>query len=103
MAATGVIHYLQSGDAVTHAVAAVLLAMSLASWCFLLVKAWMLARAKWQGPRALQRFWQAATLKEGIGALRSADRERVFLPLAEAAWRASEAEVPGALLARRTE
>jgi len=100
MAATGVIHYLQSGDAVTHAVAGVLLAMSLASWCFLLVKAWILAHAKWQGPRALQRFWQAANLKDGISALRSADRERVFLPLAEAAWHASETDMPGAMLAR---
>ncbi|MDR5758079.1 MotA/TolQ/ExbB proton channel family protein [Caballeronia sp. LZ035] len=100
MAATGVIHYLQSGDAVTHAVAGLLLAMSLASWCFLLMKAWILARAKWQGPRALQRFWQSATLKDGIGALRRADRERVFLPLAEAAWHASETDMPGALLSR---
>ncbi|BCQ24174.1 MotA/TolQ/ExbB proton channel family protein [Caballeronia sp. NK8] len=100
MAATGVIHYLQSGDAVTHAVAGVLLAMSLASWCFLLVKAWILAHAKWQGPRALQRFWQAENLKDGISALRSADRERVFLPLAEAAWHASETDMPGAMLAR---
>ncbi|KIG05791.1 MotA/TolQ/ExbB proton channel family protein [Caballeronia concitans] len=100
MAATGVIHYLQSGDAVTHAVAGVLLAMSLASWCFLLVKTWVIVRAKWQGPRALQRFWQAASLKDGVGALQRADRERVFLPLAEAAWHAAEAEVPGALLAR---
>ncbi|GAB5099108.1 MotA/TolQ/ExbB proton channel family protein [Caballeronia sp. HLA56] len=100
MAATGVIHYLQSGDAVTHAIAGVLLAMSFASWCFLLVKAWVLTRAKRQGPRGVQRFWQAATLKDGIGALRAVDRERVYLPLAEAAWRASEAEMPGALLAR---
>ncbi len=44
MAETSVIHYLRSGDAVTHAVAGVLLAMSLTSWCFLLVKAWVLAR-----------------------------------------------------------
>ncbi|CDY74545.1 MotA/TolQ/ExbB proton channel family protein [Caballeronia glathei] len=100
MADTGVIHYLQSGDGVTHGVAGVLLAMSVASWCFLVVKAWILARAKRQGPRALQRFWQAATLADGIAVLRAADRERVFLPLAEAAWRAAETDVPGALLAR---
>ncbi|KMZ13706.1 MotA/TolQ/ExbB proton channel family protein [Candidatus Burkholderia humilis] len=100
MAATGVIHYLQTGDAITHAVAGLLLAMSLASWCFLLVKTWVLVHAKWQGPRALQRFWQASSLPDGIGALKRADRERVFLPLAEAAWYASEAEMPGALLAR---
>jgi biopolymer transport protein ExbB len=48
----------------------------------------------------LKRFWQAATLADGIDALRATDRERVYLPLAEAAWHASEAEVPGALLAR---
>ncbi|SAL18362.1 MotA/TolQ/ExbB proton channel [Caballeronia terrestris] len=100
MADTGVIHYLQSGDGVTRGVAGVLLAMSVASWCFLIVKAWILARAKRQGPRALKHFWQAATLSDGISALRATDRERVYLPLAEAAWHASEAEVPGALLAR---
>ncbi|SAL40340.1 MotA/TolQ/ExbB proton channel family protein [Caballeronia humi] len=100
MADTGVIHYLQSGDGVTRGVAGVLLAMSVASWCFLIVKAWVLARAKRQGPRALKHFWQAATLSDGISALRATDRERVYLPLAEAAWHASEAEVPGALLAR---
>ena len=43
---TGVVHYLESGDAITHAVAYVLLAMSVASWCFLLMKAWLLIRAK---------------------------------------------------------
>ncbi|SAK49106.1 MotA/TolQ/ExbB proton channel [Caballeronia arationis] len=100
MADTGVIHYLQSGDGITRGVALVLLAMSVASWCFLIVKAWVLTRAKRQGPHALKRFWQAATLADGIDALRATDRERVYLPLAEAAWHASEAEVPGALLAR---
>jgi biopolymer transport protein ExbB len=99
MATTGIIHYLQSGDGITHGVAGVLLAMSVASWCFLIVKAWVLVRAKRQGPRAVQRFWQAATLKEGIAELRKLDRERVYLPLAVAAWRASEAEMPGALIA----
>lgn len=99
MATTGVIHYLQDGDAVTHAVAGVLLAMSVASWCFLIVKAWVLVRAKRQGPRAVQRFWQAATLKDGIAELRQIDKERVYLALAVAAWSASEAEMPGALIA----
>jgi len=99
-AGTGVIHYLQTSDAVTHAVAWVLLSMSIASWCFLLVKAWMLVRAKRQGPRAVAQFWQARTLADGVALLRRADRERVFLPLAEAALAANEAETPGVLLAR---
>ncbi|WP_114813266.1 MotA/TolQ/ExbB proton channel family protein [Paraburkholderia kururiensis] len=99
-AGTGIVHYLQTSDAITHAVAWVLLAMSMASWCFLLVKTWMLVRAKTQGPSALAQFWQAKTLAEGVDVMRRTDRERIFLPLAQAALQASEADMPGALLAR---
>ncbi|WP_175722640.1 MotA/TolQ/ExbB proton channel family protein [Burkholderia ambifaria] len=97
---TGVVHYLESGDAITHAVAYVLLAMSVASWCFLLMKAWLLIRAKRQGPRALAAFWRAASLDAGIDALAGADRERVFVPLAEAARDAADQHDPAALAAR---
>ncbi|EDT37214.1 MULTISPECIES: MotA/TolQ/ExbB proton channel family protein [Burkholderia] len=97
---TGVVHYLESGDAITHAVAYVLLAMSVASWCFLLMKAWLLVRAKRQGPRALAAFWRAASLDAGIDALAGADRERVFVPLAEAARDAADQHDPAALAAR---
>ncbi|KVZ13774.1 MotA/TolQ/ExbB proton channel family protein [Burkholderia ubonensis] len=97
---TGVIHYLESGDAVTHAVAYVLAVMSVASWCFLVVKAWLLVRAKWQGPGALAAFWRAPTLDAGIAALAGADRERVFVPLAEAARDAARDHDPAALAAR---
>ncbi|RQR56826.1 MotA/TolQ/ExbB proton channel family protein [Burkholderia sp. Bp9125] len=97
---TGVLHYLESGDAVTHAVAYVLLAMSVASWCFLVMKAWLLVRAKRQGPRALAAFWRAPTLDAGITALAGADRERVFVPLAEAARDAAHEHDPAALAAR---
>ncbi|AXK64491.1 MULTISPECIES: MotA/TolQ/ExbB proton channel family protein [Burkholderia] len=97
---TGVVHYLESGDAITHAVAYVLLAMSIASWCFLLMKAWLLVRAKRQGPRALAAFWRAPSLDAGIAALVGADRERVFVPLAEAARDAADEHDPAALAAR---
>ncbi|MBR8345393.1 MotA/TolQ/ExbB proton channel family protein [Burkholderia ambifaria] len=97
---TGVVHYLESGDAITHAVAYVLLAMSVASWCFLLMKAWLLVRAKRQGPRALAAFWRSASLDAGIDALAGADRERVFVPLAEAARDAADEHDPAALAAR---
>ncbi|MGF6241334.1 MULTISPECIES: MotA/TolQ/ExbB proton channel family protein [Paraburkholderia] len=100
MAGTGILHYLQSSDTITHAVAYVLLAMSVASWCFLIVKGWMLGRAKRQAARAIAQFWQAPTLSEGVAALRRADSERVFTPLAEAALHATEVDIPGALLAR---
>ncbi|OLL29856.1 flagellar motor protein MotA [Burkholderia sp. SRS-W-2-2016] len=97
---SGIIHYLQTSDAITHGVAYVLLAMSIASWCFLIVKSWILTRAKRQAARAIARFWQAPTLAEGVATLRRTDRERVFAPLAEAALHAAEVEIPGALLAR---
>ncbi|HDR9503324.1 biopolymer transport protein ExbB [Burkholderia cepacia] len=97
---TGVVHYLESGDAITHAVAYVLLAMSVASWCFLLMKAWLLVRAKRQGPRALAAFWRAPSLDAGITVLAGADRERVFVPLAEAARDAADDHDPAALAAR---
>jgi biopolymer transport protein ExbB len=100
MAGTGILHYLQSSDTITHAVAYVLLAMSVASWCFLIVKGWTLSRAKRQAARAIAQFWQAPTLSEGVAALRRADSERVFTPLAEAALHATEVDIPGALLAR---
>jgi biopolymer transport protein ExbB len=100
MAGTGILHYLQSSDTITHAVAYLLLAMSVASWCFLIVKGWMLGRAKRQAARAITQFWQAPTLSEGVAALRRADSERVFTPLAEAALHAAEVDIPGALLAR---
>ncbi|CAM2168860.1 MotA/TolQ/ExbB proton channel family protein [Burkholderia orbicola] len=97
---TGVVHYLESGDAITHAVSCVLLAMSVASWCFVFMKAWLLVRAKRQGPRALAAFWRAPSLDAGIAALAGADRERVFVPLAEAARDAADDHDPTALAAR---
>jgi biopolymer transport protein ExbB len=100
MAGTGILHYLQTSDAITHAVAYVLLAMSITSWCFLIVKSWILSRAKRQAAHAIASFWQASTLSEGVAELRRADSERVFTPLAEAALHVSEVDVPGALLAR---
>jgi biopolymer transport protein ExbB len=100
MANTSIVHYLQNGDSVTRAVAYVLLAMSVLSWCVLLGKSWLLVRAQRQAERALGVFWQAASLADGVSALRRADRERVFTPLAEAALQMAEAEIPGALLAR---
>jgi len=97
---SGIVHYLQQGDVVTHAVAWLLLAMSIASWCFLLVKSWMLLRAKRQGPRAVTRLWSAPTLADGVASMRRIDRELLFAPLAEAALQASEADMPTVLLAR---
>ncbi|CAH2805895.1 MAG: MotA/TolQ/ExbB proton channel family protein [uncultured Paraburkholderia sp.] len=81
---SGVIHYLKTSDAITHGVAYVLLAMSITSWCFLIVKSWILTRAKRQAMRSFVLFWQVPTLSEGVAALRRADRERVLCALRQA-------------------
>jgi biopolymer transport protein ExbB len=100
MGHTGIFHYLASGDAVTRSVAYLLFAMSVASWCFLLAKSWMLVRAKRQRPRALALFWQASTLTDAIVVIRRADSERIFVPLAEAALEAGQVHASSPLLAR---
>lgn len=56
------------GDAISHAVAITLLLMSIASWYLMLAKGWQfLARSR--STNATNRFWQAASLEEGLEAL----------------------------------
>jgi biopolymer transport protein ExbB len=68
------------GDAISHAVALLLLAMSLLSWFFILSKAWSTWRVRAAAP-ALDAFWAAPTLKDGIALLTQADSEDVYAPL----------------------
>ena len=84
----GLMHFWQAGDAVTHAVAWLLLAMSVASWYFILSKAWSAWRMRRSARMALERFWSARTLDEAVDALERDDRERVFAPMADKARRA---------------
>ena len=81
--ALGLMHFWASGDAVTHAVAWLLLAMSVASWYLILSKAWSAWRLRRGARVALDRFWSARTLPEAVAALRAADPQRIFAPLAE--------------------
>jgi biopolymer transport protein ExbB len=70
----------EQGDSLSHAVAMVLLAMSLVSWFFILYKAigsWRVRSAS----AALDAFWAAPTLRDGIALLTLADREDIFAPL----------------------
>lgn len=81
----GLMHFWQAGDAVTHGVAYLLLAMSVISWYFILSKAWTAWRQRRGAQAALERFWSARTLDEALATLRAADTERVLTPLAEKA------------------
>jgi biopolymer transport protein ExbB len=85
----GLMHFWQAGDAVTHTVAWLLLAMSVVSWYYILSKAWSAWRIRRSARAALERFWSARTLDEAIDALDRDDRERVFAPIADKARRAA--------------
>ncbi len=84
----GLVHFWQAGDAVTHSVAWLLLAMSVASWYFILSKAWSAWRMRRSARAALERFWSARTLDEAVEVLERDDHERVFAPMADKARRA---------------
>jgi len=72
-------------DGVGAAVALLLLAMSVTAWVLILWKAWLLARARRDIERAVPAFWDAAGVDEGRQRLGAQDRERLLLPLLEAA------------------
>ena len=73
--------YWQQGDAIGHAVAYLLLAMSLLSWFFILSKSLAAWRVRRSAP-ALQAFWDAPTMHDGVAGLSLADPEDIFAPLA---------------------
>jgi len=74
--------YWEQGDTISHLVALVLLAMSLVSWFFILSKAYAAWRIRRSAP-AVQAFWEAPSMQDGVAALTLADPEQVFLPLAQ--------------------
>ncbi len=77
--------YWADADSVGRAVAALLLVMSIATWVTILWKGWVLKRAQGDLRRVLPLFWEARSLADGRAQLQAMDRERVLLPLAEAA------------------
>ena len=93
----GLMHFWQAGDAVTHSVAWLLLAMSVASWYFILSKGWSAWRLRRGARAALERFWAARTLDEAVDALVRDDPERVFAPMADQARRAARMQADATL------
>jgi biopolymer transport protein ExbB len=76
--------FLFRGDAITRAVALVLLAMSVCSWVIILWKGWMLQRALKDVTRSTLVFWQARSVTEALQALPAFDREAMVTPLVQA-------------------
>ncbi len=81
----GLADFWNRSDAVGRAVAAALLAMSVAAWVLILWKGWLLRRAARDIQRAVPAFWDAPTLADGRSRLAAMDREQVLLPLLDAA------------------
>ncbi|MDR3480893.1 MAG: MotA/TolQ/ExbB proton channel family protein [Burkholderiaceae bacterium] len=77
----GIAHYWSQGDAITHAVAYLLLLMSLVSWYFIISKTWSALHVR-RAAGALEAFWKAPTLTDAIALLQKVDRENVYSPLA---------------------
>ena len=69
------------GDAVSQAVALLLLAMSVASWVVILWKAWLLQRASGDVARSMAAFWQSPSVNAAIEKIQAFDREGFVLPL----------------------
>jgi len=83
------------GDAVTRLVAALLLAMSVASWVVILWKAWLLRRATRDVGRSTAAFWQAPSLEQARQQVGAFDRDALVSPLIAA----TGGEAPGSLAA----
>jgi len=69
------------GDGVSHAVAIMLILMSLASWSVIVVKAWNLLQLRRMSAGAKQ-FWHATSFDAGLAALAPAGTDNPFRELA---------------------
>ncbi len=81
----GIAQFWSGSDAVGRAVVALLLAMSVCAWVLILWKGWLLRRAARDIARAIPAFWDAGSVDDGRTRLAALDRERVLLPLLDAA------------------
>ncbi len=78
----GLAHFWSQGDLVTHAVAILLLLLSVSSWMVIF------GRGSWQWKTsrcyesAMTAFWSAESLTQGVEALKAADKSDMFAQLA---------------------
>ena len=93
----GFAHYWAQGDAITHTVAYLLLLMSIASWYYILSKAWASWRIR-RSANAVEHFWDAPSMEDAITALSHADTEQVYAPLASHAVEAVSVKANSASL-----
>ncbi len=87
----GLAHFWSQGDFITHAVAILLLLLSVASWMVIV------GRGLWQWKtnrcfeRAMSAFWSAESLERAVEAIRTEDQSGVFAHMAQAGAAAAQA------------
>ncbi len=81
----GLLQFWNETDGIGRAVTALLLLMSVSAWVLIFWKGWVLRRARRDIGRAVPAFWSADSLEAGRARLAALDRERLLLPLLEAA------------------
>jgi biopolymer transport protein ExbB len=74
------------GDFVSHLVALLLLTLSVASWAVIFAKGWQIARLRRRGGSAVEAFWDAPDLEQGLQQVAN------LPPFALLARRAAQAE-----------
>ncbi len=79
------LQWLHQGDLVTQGTAAVLLAMSVASWVVIVWKSRLMHRARVDVARGVAAFWQAPSWPIARQRIAELDREQLVLPLVDAA------------------
>jgi len=87
---TGLMHFWAQGDAVTHFVSIVLVAISMVSWYVIVSKAIAHWRYRQSCGRALSAFWSAPALPAALEALHEADRTGMFTLIANAGAQAAQ-------------
>lgn len=74
-------HFIAQGDAISQAVALLLLLMSVTSWVVIFLKSWGLRRATDDVARSTAAFWQSPTLAAGLQKATAFDRSALVSPL----------------------
>ena len=93
----GIAHMMQNADVVIWITAIVLLVMSIVSWTLILAKGRIAQRLKRDAAAISSRFWQSASIEEGIAAIRPLEPVAVFSTMAQAALDAQAPATPSSL------
>lgn len=80
-------HLWENGDVVSHAVAIILIIMSVGTWYILFTRLWDQTKLMGQAKTARSKFWTAGSLKEGMGKL---EKDSAYRSIVEDGLKASE-------------